>query len=124
MLGDLDLELERVSGERQTAFMERDLAAEETVDPLALILEVCAHPADQCEVSLSAFDQRAGADASVMGVPSVGGDIRFSPDHAGAFDACFRIDAGDPVHQQQRRSGETNLTRILVLRPERITEKG
>ena len=35
----------------------------------------------------------------------------------------IRIDAGDPVHQQQRRSGEADLTLVLILRPEGFAEK-
>ena len=90
---------------------------------LVPVFQVGAHPADQGAGGLSAFDQRAGADTAVADVPVVGLEVSFGPDHPGAFDARFCIDAGDAVDQQERRSGEADLAVEGVLTDESRAEE-
>ena len=88
-----------------------------------LVLEIGAHPSDQCQVGLPALDQRAGAHAALMGVPLTRRDIGFGPDHACALNACVGVDTGDAVNEQKRRCRKPALAFEPVLSEEGGSEK-
>ena len=116
MPGDLDLEAQRLARLRQAALMEGDLAPQKAIDAVILVLEVGAHPADQGQVGLPAFDQRTRADATIMDEPLIRLQIGLGPDDACAFNPGLCVDAGDPVDEQQGGRWQAHLTGILVLR--------
>ena len=120
---NLDLEAQRVVDMRQAAFVEGNLTAQQAIDPLILIAQVRAHPTDQRQVGLTAFDQRTRPYTSVMNELQMVFEGGLSPDHAAALFGRRGLNADDAIHQQEGRRRQADLPRELVLILEKRSEE-
>ena len=114
MAVEFDLEAQGVAGARQVAVVGQ-FAAEQAVDPLALVVAVHAQVGDQHQVGLAALDQHAGRQVAVVQEFTVPAHVGLGPDHALAHAAGLGLQAGDAVGQQQRRLRHAHLAQVSVL---------
>ena len=106
--------------------MVREIAAEESIDALAAVLEVDPEPRDHHQVGLAGLDEDARGHTVVVEVEGLRAHVGLGDDRALAHRPRLTLDRYHAVREEQGRLGHPDLKVVLILaregRPEDLRD--